>query len=205
MEEKYEGLGDEELLVRYRDGESEIADYLLVKYKDLVRIQARNMYLPGADHEDLLQEGMIGLYKAVRDFDPGRDASFQSFARLCISRQIFTAIEASNRIKHAPLNSYISLSQEGNEQYGGIVRRLTEMTAMESPEEMLIYEEDDKDLEARLTAELSGLEKKVLDLYLIGMSTREIAAILGRTEKAADNALQRLKHKLRKIFHKATT
>ena len=202
MKEIYKELADEELIVRLRDGDSAVIDFLMDKYKYLVRSEAGNMFLLGADHEDLLQEGMIGLFKAIRDYDPGRDASFMTFAKLCISRQIFTAIEASNRHKHAPLNSYLSLSDSENEQYKEARERLYKMTALESPETLLIAKEDVSRLEERLTAELSRLEKQVLDLYYVGMSTREIAAILGRTEKATDNALQRLKAKLRKCLQK---
>lgn len=202
MKELYKELSDEELIARYMDGDSAVVDFLMDKYKYLVRGQASNMFLLGADHEDLLQEGMIGLFKAIRDYDPGRDASFQTFAKLCISRQIFTAIEASKRHKHAPLNSYTSLSETNSEQYREIRERLMEMTAIESPEAMVIDKENMAQLEEILTAELSVLEKQVFDLYFIGMSTREIAAILGRTEKATDNALQRLKGKLRKVFGK---
>lgn len=202
MKEIYKDLTDEELIARYMDGDSAVVDILMDKYKYLVRSEAGNMFLLGADHEDLLQEGMIGLFKAIRDYDPGRDASFMTFAKLCISRQIFTAIEASNRHKHAPLNSYLSLSDSENEQYKEARERLYKMTALESPETLLIAKEDVSRLEERLTAELSRLEKQVLDLYYIGMSTREIAAILGRTEKATDNALQRLKAKLRKCLQK---
>lgn len=202
MKEIYKELSDEELIARYMDGDKEVADFLMDKYKYLVRGQASNMFLLGADHEDLLQEGMIGLFKAIRDYDPGRDASFQTFAKLCISRQIFTAIEASNRHKHAPLNYYISLSGEDSDQYTEARERLIRMTAIESPETLVIDKENMEQLEERLRAELSKLEMQVLDLYYIGMSTREIAAILGRTEKATDNALQRLKNKLRKYFRK---
>ncbi len=200
MKEIYKDFTDEELIARYMDGDSAVVDYLMDKYKYLVRSQASNMFLLGADHEDLLQEGMIGLFKAIRDYDPGRDAGFVTFAKLCISRQIFTAIEASNRHKHAPLNSYLSLSETEGEQYKEAKERLFKMTAIENPETTVIDKEDMSRLEEKLTEELSRLEKQVLDLYYIGMSTREIAAILGRTEKATDNALQRLKAKLRKCF-----
>ena len=202
MKEMYKDLTDEELIARYMDGDNAVIDFLMDKYKYLVRSEASNMFLLGADHEDLLQEGMIGLFKAIRDYDPGRDASFMTFAKLCISRQIFTAIEASNRHKNAPLNSYLSLSETDDEQSKEARERLYKMTALESPEALLIAKEDVERLEERLTAELSRLEKQVLDLYYIGMSTREIAAILGRTEKATDNALQRLKAKVRKCLQK---
>lgn len=200
MKDIYKQLSDEELIARYMDGDKGVVDFLMDKYKYLARSQAGNMFLLGADHEDLLQEGMIGLFKAIRDYDPGRDASFQTFAKLCISRQIFTAIEASNRHKHAPLNSYLSLSETDDEQYREARDRIAKMTAIESPETLVIDKENMARLEKILTAELSHLEKQVLDLYFIGMSTREIAAILGRTEKATDNAFQRLKSKIRKIM-----
>ena len=200
MKDIYKELSDEELLARYMDGDKGVVDFLMDKYKYLVRMQAGNMFMLGADREDLLQEGMIGLFKAVRDYDPGRDASFQTFAKLCISRQIFTAIEASNRNKHAPLNSYLSLSDTEDEQHKEARERIAKMTAIESPETLMIDRENVAQLEEMLKAELSPLEKQVLDLYMIGMSTREIAAILGRTEKTTDNALQRLKGKLRKVF-----
>lgn len=202
MKDIYKELNDEELLARYMDGDKGVVDFLMDKYKYLVRMQAGNMFMLGADREDLLQEGMIGLFKAVRDYDPGRDASFQTFAKLCISRQIFTAIEASNRNKHAPLNSYLSLSDTEDEQHKEARERIAKMTAIESPETLMIDRENVAQLEEMLKAELSPLEKQVLDLYMIGMSTREIAAILGRTEKTTDNALQRLKGKLRKVFGK---
>lgn len=202
MKDIYKELNDEELLARYMDGDKGVVDFLMDKYKYLVRMQAGNMFMLGADREDLLQEGMIGLFKAIRDYDPGRDASFQTFAKLCISRQIFTAIEASNRNKHAPLNSYLSLSDTEDEQHKEARERIAKMTAIESPETLMIDRENVTQLEEMLKAELSPLEKQVLDLYMIGMSTREIAAILGRTEKTTDNALQRLKGKLRKVFGK---
>lgn len=200
MKEIYKSLDDEELLVRYMDGETDVADFLMEKYKYLVRLQAGNMFLLGADHEDLLQEGMIGLFKAIRDYEPGKEASFATFARLCISRQIFTAIEASNRHKHAPLNSYLSLSEQESEQGREARERLAKMTAIESPETLMIDRENMEQLEERLREELSRFELQVLNLYYIGMSTREIAELLNRTEKATDNALQRLKNKLRKCF-----
>ncbi len=200
MKEQYKELTDEQLLERYAQGELEVADFLMDKYKYLVRNQVANLFLPGADHEDLLQEGMIGLFKAVRDYNGKKNASFQTFARLCISRQVLTAIEASNRNKHAPLNSYTSLSAPNDGQEGQLYERLLEVTAIESPEKTVIDKENMEGLEKMLEKELSPLEKKVFDLYFIGMSTREIAGILGRTEKATDNALQRLKGKLRKKF-----
>ena len=197
----YLEMADDQLVRLIRTGDNDAESLLLDRYKKVVKQRSASFFMPGADREDLIQEGMVGVFKAIRDYDPGRDASFQTFAKLCISRQIFTAIEASNRHKHAPLNGYTSLSETNSAQYREIRERLVEMTAIESPEAMMIDKENMEQLEKMLTAELSIMEKQVFDLYFIGMSTREIAAILGRTEKATDNALQRLKGKLRKIFH----
>lgn len=204
--EKYDGLTDEELMVRLRDGESEITDYLMEKYKNLVRSKAKTMFILGADNEDLIQEGMIGLFKAVRDYDSGRDASFYTFADLCISRQMYTAIQASGRKKHMPLNTYISLygdmskedtSLEGNEV---LLMNAIAFEKERNPEELLIDKENVELLEQKIHKELSAFEQQVLDLYITGMSYVQIAKVLGRDEKSTDNALQRIKTKLRKVI-----
>ncbi len=162
------------------------------------------MYILGADSDDLIQEGMIGLFKAVRDYDSGRDASFFTFADLCISRQMYTAVQASGRQKHAPLNSYISLyghvasgSEQGEEAQ---LLNLLSSKAELSPEEMMIDKENVKSLEQTIERELSTFEKQVLDLYLTGMSYVQIAKVLGRDGKSADNALQRIKGKLKRAI-----
>jgi RNA polymerase sporulation-specific sigma factor len=195
---------DEELIVRLRDGEEQITDFIMEKYKNLVRSKAKTMYLPGADSEDLIQEGMIGLFKAVRDYDSGRDASFFTFADLCISRQIYTAIQASRRHKHTPLNTYISLygSAERGERNGEEAELINAIASgMErNPEELLIDKENVENLEKTIEKELSGFEKQVLDLYLIGMKYTEIAKVLGKDDKSTDNALQRIKIKLKRAF-----
>ena len=162
------------------------------------------MYILGADGDDLIQEGMIGLFKAVRDYDSGRDASFFTFADLCISRQMYTAVQASRRRKHAPLNSYISLyshvaSERGQEEEGELVNILA-ARAEPSPEEMVIDRENVKSLERTIEKELSTFEKEVLDLHLTGMGYVQIAKVLGKDEKSADNALQRIKGKLKKAI-----
>ena len=199
---KYEECQDDELIRRLRDGDGSVMDYLMEKYKDLVRRKARSMYLPGADQEDLIQEGMIGLFKAVRDYDCGRDASFYTFADLCISRQMYTAVQASKRLKHSPLNSYVSLyerSSEGTDnEEKNLIEALAARTQM-SPEELFLDKERVEDLERAIETELSSFEKQVLDLYLTGMSYTQIAKVLGRDEKSTDNALQRLKSKIRKL------
>ncbi len=202
-QDKYEGLSDIELIMRSREGNSEVTDYLMEKYKDLVRSKARSMFILGADNDDLIQEGMIGLFKAVRDYDAGRDASFFTFAELCISRQIYTAVQASRRQKHIPLNNYISLymntseKPEDDEKY---LIDVLEQTGPSSPEELLIDRENVARLEQRIEESLSPFEKQVLDLYITGMSYIQIARILGKDEKSTDNALSRLKAKIKKIL-----
>lgn len=205
----YENISDEELILRLRDGESNITDFIMDKYKNLVRSKAKTMYILGADTEDLIQEGMIGLFKAIRDYDSGRDASFFTFADLCVSRQMYTAVQASRREKHAPLNSYISLYSTGNasgmerEDWGEdaqLVNAIASHTDL-NPEDMLIDKENVENLEKMLEKELSAFEKEVLDLYMIGMSYSQIAKVLGRDEKSTDNALQRMKMKIKKYIN----
>lgn len=201
----YEEYSDEELILRLRDGDTRVTDYIMEKYKGLVRKKAKSMYLLGADSEDLIQEGMIGLFKAVRDYDPGRDASFYTFADLCVSRQMYTAVQASGRKKHAPLNQYISLSGQGEEradrEEGGTAFELPDAWE-KSPEELFIDRENVELLERTIEKELSGFEKQVLDLYRTGMGYVQIAKVLGRDEKSTDNALQRIKGKLRRALEK---
>ena len=194
---------DEELIDRLRAGESEVAEYLCDKYKDLVRRGAKSMFILGGDTEDLIQEGMIGLFKAVRDYDSGRDASFFTFAELCINRQIYTAVQASRRKKHIPLNEAISLYSKGENQEGGrfLLEELMD-DAVPDPERMILDKERLEELEKVIDASLSPFEKQVLELYLTQMTTSQIARVLGKNEKSTDNALQRLKGKLRKIIEK---
>ncbi len=197
----YEQESDEVLIDRLRDGENTIVDYIMVKYKNLVRSKAKSMYILGADTEDLIQEGMIGLFKAVRDYDCGRDASFYTFAELCISRQMYTAVQASQRKKHWPLNSYISLSGE-NKEPDKDSELISVLSAGQNndPESIFLNKERTEYLESRIEKELSDFEKQVLDLYLTGMTYSQIAKVLGRDEKSTDNALQRVKAKIKKIL-----
>ena len=203
---KYQNEADEVLIGRLRDGERDIVDFIMNKYKNLVRSKAKAMYILGADTEDLIQEGMIGLFKAIRDYDAGRDASFYTFAELCISRQMYTAVQASNRKKHMPLNSYISLyaSQdvEGENKEGDEFINFLGLETQKNPEQLLIDKENVISLEKRIEEELSSFEKQVLDLYLTGMSYVQIARVLNRDEKSTDNALQRIKSKIRKVIAK---
>ncbi len=208
MDKDYEKYSDEELIVRLRDGERAITDYIMDKYKNLVRSKAKSMYILGADREDLIQEGMIGLFKAVRDYDTGRDASFFTFADLCVSRQMYTAVQAAGRQKHAPLNTYISLYTSAFEddsidkgETGELINSVISQSER-SPEEVLIDKENVELLERAIEKELSSFEKQVLDLYLTGMKYSQIARVLGRDDKSTDNALQRIKSKLKKAVLK---
>lgn len=200
---KYENLSDEELITLLRDGDEKITDYLIEKYKDLVRKKAGSMFILGADKEDLLQEGMIGLYKAVRDYDPGRDASFYTFADLCVARQIYKAVEAGNRKKHAPLNYYISIysDEDDNDSNKDIFNVSLIPVSENGPEEELIDKEETKILEQKISDALSDFERQVLNLKVTGMDYTEIARVLGRDEKSTDNALSRIKIKVRKIVN----
>jgi len=201
MGKDYSAYADEELILMLREGEVAITDFIMEKYKNLVRSKAKSMYILGADTEDLIQEGMIGLFKAVRDYDYGRDANFYTFAELCISRQIYTAIRASGRQKHAPLNGYISLyagtSAEG--ENASLLEVLASTTDV-NPEDWIIDQENVKRVEQAIEDQLSPFEKEVLDLYLTGMSYTQIAKVLGKDEKSTDNALSRLKQKLKKYI-----
>jgi len=199
--EDYSKSTDEELIVRIHDGEDNITEYIMDKYKNLVRSKAKAMFILGADSEDLIQEGMIGLFKAVRDYDAGRDASFFTFADLCVSRQMYTAVQASARKKHTPLNTYISIYTDG-ETAGKEASDATLVNAIasaidKSPEEMLIDKENFSNLVIKIDKELSPFEKQVLDLRITGMGYAQIARVLGKDEKSTDNALQRIKSKLK--------
>ena len=198
--EKYESLTDEELITLFRDGDQEAMEMLLNKYKEMVLRKAKSMYILGGDSDDLIQEGMLGLFKAVRDYDCGRDASFRTFAQLCVTRQLYTAVKASSRKKHLPLNTAISLSRpmrEDGEEDEEFLDCL-EADASSNPEVYLIGQEEMERLEEKIEKELSPFEKQVLELHLTGMGYVEIAHVLNRDEKSTDNALQRIRTKLRK-------
>lgn len=190
----YETYSDEELIAKLRDNETEIMDYILDKYKPLVRKRANALYLIGGDTDDLIQEGMIGLFKAIRDYSPKHEASFYHFADLCIARQMYTAVEASRRKKHAPLNSYISLYDDFGEGGVALADVLTGK-ADENPEHMLINRENFEQKLEKLSENLSKMEKQVFDYMLEGLNYRQIAEKMGKSPKAIDNAIQRMKGK----------
>nr|WP_249414154.1 RNA polymerase sporulation sigma factor SigH [Alteribacter keqinensis] len=194
---KFEGMDDETLVEYVREGDSSALEYLINKYKNFVRAKARSYFLIGADHEDIVQEGMIGLYKSIRDFKGDKLSSFKAFAELCITRQIITAIKTATRQKHIPLNSYVSLDKPLYDEESD--RTLLDVicgSRVSDPEELLINQEEFDDIEVKMTEILSELERQVLMLYLDGRSYQEISADLNRHVKSIDNALQRVKRKL---------
>lgn len=195
---------DEELIISLRDGDARAIEVIIDRYKEFVRKKAGSMFILGADRDDLIQEGMIGLYNAVRDYDAGRDASFYTFADLCVSRQMYKAVEAGNRKKHAPLNSYVSIydDEKGSDATGdgsALLEKILSETG-KSPEDMVIDREQTQILEQKIYDSLSDFERKVLNLRLTGLEYTDIARILGRDAKSTDNALSRIKAKVRKIL-----
>lgn len=196
----YERMTDEQLIRELRDGDKAITDYIMEKYKNLVRKEANAMYLLGGENDDLIQEGMIGLFKAVQDYEPDQKSSFYSFARLCITRQMYSAIEASKRKKHSPLNYYVSL-YESNEEKEPLIETM-EAGGESNPEELFVSREYAELLESKLEENLSDLEKRVLYLHLMGTDYRTIAKLLDKSPKTIDNALQRIKGKTAKILEK---
>ena len=200
---EYKDCIDEELIIRYRQGEHEIIDFLMNKYKSMVRRKVRTMYLLGGETEDLIQEGMIGLIKAVRDYNGEEEASFHTFANLCVSRQIYTAIERAGRNKHIPLNYYISIYEEKESTDDKRQPPLVETIRSDvenNPEALYFGKEYTEIFLSKLLQRLSSLETQVLSQYLLGVDYREIAETLGKTPKAIDNAIQRCKQKAEKLL-----
>jgi RNA polymerase sporulation-specific sigma factor len=199
--ERFEHMTDEQVVRLAQQADGMALEYLLNKYKNFVRSKARSYFLIGADHEDIVQEGMIGLYKAIRDFREEKLASFRAFAELCITRQIITAIKTATRQKHIPLNSYVSLNKPiyDEESDRTLLDVITEGWEA-NPEEVLINREDVSLIEGRIGKTLSALEKQVLQRYLEGKSYQEISGEMHRHVKSIDNALQRVKRKLQKML-----
>ena len=197
---RYQEMADEDVVSLAQQGDGDALVFLLNKYKNFVRSKARSYFLIGADHEDIVQEGMIGLYKSIRDFQPSKLASFRSFAELCVKRQIITAIKAATRQKHVPLNSYVSLNKPLYDEESD--RTLLDVIEgrVTNPEDLYISKEDLKGIHAQMDQLLSDLEKQVLEAFMDGKSYQEIADNLGRHVKSIDNALQRVKRKLEKYL-----
>lgn len=204
LDMEYSGLhmlDDEKLIHLVHQEDKHALDFLINKYRNFVQGKARTYFLIGADREDIVQEGMIGLYKAIRDYDKEKLSSFKAFAELCITRQIITAIKTATRQKHTPLNSYISLDKPIFDEESD--RTLIDVIAGSrsiDPEELLVNQEKLVDMELKLSELLSGFEKQVLHLYLDGCSYQEISTKLGRHLKSIDNALQRVKKKLEQLI-----
>ncbi len=185
--EEYRNLSEEELIEGFRNGDGICMEILLDRYRGMVKYQARTLYLMGGDQEDLIQEGMIGLFKAIRDYSPEKIGGFAAFAKLCVARQLYKAVQASNRQKHMPLNTYVELSPELHEG--------PDSPLEQSPEELLIAQEDLLSLQERLRSCLSRFESQVLEQYLEGKNYLEIARELQKSPKSVDNALQRIRRK----------
>jgi RNA polymerase sporulation-specific sigma factor len=199
--EDFEAIEDEQLVIFVRDGNSSALEYLINKYKNFVRAKARSYFLIGADREDIVQEGMIGLYKAIRDFKGDKLSSFKAFAELCITRQIITAIKTATRQKHIPLNSYVSLDKPiYDEESERTLLDIISGSKVTDPEHLVINQEEFDDIEMKMGELLSDLERKVLMLYLDGRTYQEISVDLNRHVKSIDNALQRIKRKLERYL-----
>ncbi|MDD9150503.1 MULTISPECIES: RNA polymerase sporulation sigma factor SigH [unclassified Sporolactobacillus] len=193
----FRSLDDEKVLKVVHDGSGEALEYLIFKYKNFVRAKAKAYFLVGAEREDIIQEGMIGLFKAIRDYRGDKPASFKAFAELCITRQMITAVKTATRQKHIPLNSYVSLDKPiYDEESDRTLLDVVCETQSSDPEELLISREEYDNIEEKLSRILSDLERKVLSQYLDGRSYQEISADLKRHVKSIDNALQRVKRKL---------
>lgn len=200
--QRYVQLPDDEMALMAQAGDGEALAFLLDKYKNFVRAKARSYFLIGADHEDIVQEGMIGLYKAIRDFKPDKLSSFRAFAELCIKRQIITAIKSATRQKHVPLNSYVSLNKPLYDEESD--RTLLDVIEgrVTNPEDLFISQEGMDHIQQQIDTLLSDFEKQVLEAFLDGKSYQEIADMLGRHVKSIDNALQRVKRKLTHFLEK---
>ena len=200
---KYKECTDEELIRRLREGEGDIMEYLLNKYKNLVRAQAKSFFLKGADEQDLLQEGMIGLFKAIRDYDVKKDASFATFAKFCVSRNVCSAVERANRKKQEPLNNSVSFEASENEDGYAENNKYSEDTmrrlGLENPELILIDRENADRLKNDLIRELSPMERKVFELLLSGLDYVQIAGALDKSPKSVDNAITRIRGKAKRI------
>lgn len=199
--ENYVMMEDEQLIELVHKGDSDALDYLIQKYRNFVRAKARSYFLIGADKEDIVQEGMIGLYKAIRDYKEDKLTSFKAFAELCITRQIITAIKTATRQKHIPLNSYVSLDKPiYDEESDRTLMDVISGAKIMNPEELIINREKYGNIEEKISELLSDLERKVLALYLDGQSYQEISEELNRHVKSIDNALQRVKRKLERYL-----
>ncbi len=192
----YGNMQDDELITAFKDGDTGAAEYLLDKYKYIVKMKSASMFVLGGDKDDLIQEGMIGLFRAIREYDPGRDASLPTFCNLVVTRHLYNAVRNMGRQKHLPLNNFIPLYGEDDSSEGEIIPGLEDYG--KDPEGLVIARENTERINRVIEEELSPLEREVLDLRLTGMKNGEIARVLGRDEKSTDNALTRIRSKLSK-------
>lgn len=199
----YGQCNDEVLIALYQEGDEQAIDELFERYKNLVRKKAKAMYLAGGDNDDLIQEGMIGLYKAVRDYNAQKEATFSTFANMCINRQLMTAVTASNRQKNAPLNGYVSFEQPANAEEDSDMKLIDVLQSgsEQNPEKLFIDREYAENLQGKVESVLSPLENKVLRLYMDGKDYIEISKLLDRPAKSIDNAIQRIRNKVDKLIN----
>lgn len=198
---EFEGKLEEEIVIEAKNGNVRAQEYVISKYEGFVKAKSKSYFLIGADKEDIYQEGMIGLYKAIRDFNYEKSTTFKAFAELCITRQIITAIKTATRQKHIPLNSYVSLNKPiYDEESDRTLMDIIAASIITDPEELIISKEELKNIESKMNEILSKLELQVLELYLNGKSYQYIADIIGRDVKSIDNALQRVKRKMEKYL-----
>ncbi|MBQ8827717.1 MAG: sigma-70 family RNA polymerase sigma factor, partial [Clostridia bacterium] len=199
----YDKKEDIELICSWRDGDEYAFAVLFSRYKQMVRAVSRHYFLIGADHEDLIQEGMIGFYKAIQGFDENRQAEFHSFARMCVERHMMTAVKTAARNKHKPLNDYISTSTEHSSEESGKIDLYSSLNAgiedVTDPEEIILNREKAAIIEREIESKLSSFEKNVFDLFMNGMTYQEMSFAVGKPEKSIDNAIQRIKRKLKAI------
>ena len=196
FDSRFFNMSDEDLIEEIRLGNLEAQNYLLQKYKSLVSVKSKRFFIVGAENDDIVQEGMIGLYKAIKSFDGGKDNSFKTFANICIERQLITAIKTSNRQKHIPLNTSFSLDNTAYEENDDVsIMDILNTNLVEDPLEMITKKENTKILEKKIDENLSKFEKKVLEKYLEGYSYESIASFLNTSAKSVDNAIQRIRKK----------
>lgn len=195
-------LTDEEIVEEIRKGDRAKIEFLLEKYKSLVRAKAKTMYLLGGDKDDLVQEGMIGLFQAIRDYEPEKESLFSAFAALCVSRQIYTAVQKDQRQKNIPLNSYISLYSEGGKEGGTTLLEELSPATDENPESLFIAKENEENIKKAMESALSRMEQEVVAMKMSGMDTRGISELLGKNSKQVENAFHRGKDKLKKELQK---
>lgn len=196
MNKSYDELSDNEIIKLIRDDNDDAMEYMLKKYSGVVKKEIRTVYLIGAEMDDLAQEGMIGLFKAIRDYDQEKGASFHTFATLCVRRQINTAISASNRKKHTPLNNSIPIYYENDDEEYNMLNDFEARNAEFNPENLILIKEQHDMMLEEIKNALSKMEKMVFDMYLEGLSYADIAKSLGKTEKSVNNSLQRIRSKL---------